>query len=39
MNDNQNTVRLKFLLPFRSIVFLLIFIVGAAVTGKQVKEC
>ena len=38
MNDNQNIGSLKFLLPFRSIVFLLIFIVGAAVTGKQVKE-
>lgn len=37
MNDNGKAGRLKYLLPFRSIVFVLVFVVGAAVTGKEMR--
>lgn len=37
MSENKNS-RLAFLLPFRCIVFVLIFVIGAAVTGKKTEE-
>ena len=37
MSENKNS-RLALLLPFRCIVFVLIFVIGAAVTGKKTEE-
>ena len=38
MNDNEKLGRLKSLLPFRSIVFVLIFLLGSVITGKKMRE-
>ena len=36
--DNNKTSFLKYLLPFRCVAFPLIFIVGAAVTGRELAD-
>lgn len=37
MTENKNS-KAAFLLPFRCIVFVLVFVIGAAITGKNVKD-
>ncbi|MBR6336453.1 MAG: hypothetical protein IKR76_01865 [Ruminococcus sp.] len=38
MAENEKTGYMKYLLPIRSVAFLLIFVIGAAVTGRELKE-
>ena len=36
--DTPHNSRLAFLLPFRCIVFVLVFVIGAAITGKELGD-
>ena len=38
MSENNKSAFLKYLLPMRCIIFLLVFVAGAAITGREVSD-